>query len=215
MLFQQDPRSLIISELLTNSALVMSAPSQITAIVHLHSLSKGLYEARNYRQITFLAFLLLLLLHLKTPSSLLDVSLPLLPVEILWFGFPSAPSMKRGQRCHSTDSFLYMPAWQDLTKPPQFPTAAKAPCQWLEVFRVKSVLFVSSTLWTSTACWRKITMCFSSCCVYCNNKLPTHQHKDERCCRAALRKPSHAWKLCRLQRHTFNYSLTLRESLWQ
>lgn len=69
MLFQQDPRSLIISQLLTNSALVMSAPSQITAIVHLHSLSKGLCQARNYSQITFLAFLLLLLLHLKAPCS--------------------------------------------------------------------------------------------------------------------------------------------------
>lgn len=34
--------------------------------------------------------------------------------------------------------------------------------------------------------------------VCCNSKLPTHQHKDGRCCRTALRKLSHAWKLCRL-----------------
>lgn len=77
-------------------------------------LIEGPCVAHNYRQIIFLVFLFLVS-NLKASSSSLDLSLPLLPVETLWFCFPSALSIKRGQRCHSMDSFLCSPATQKLS----------------------------------------------------------------------------------------------------
>lgn len=73
-------------------------------------LIKGLCRALN---ITFLVFLFLML-HLKAPS-LFPGSEPLLPVETLWFCFPAAHSIKKGQICHSMDSFLCMRASQRLS----------------------------------------------------------------------------------------------------
>lgn len=62
----------------------------------------------------------------EAPSSSLDWSLSLLPVETLRFCFLSAPKIKEGQRCPSMGNFLSGPATQKLSLgSPLTPHAAK------------------------------------------------------------------------------------------